>query len=641
MLGLLNFGNKYTNEDLIQELTDPFFDLEDINKIYSKLEVDLNSLYVNDEPLLLVCCKKDLYNSVKWLLENKVNTELENSLKESAIFYAIYSKDSKLLELLIDFGANINHLNHKNRTVLQEAIHNSNNKIVRFLISKTTQFTNVDKNGNNVLFDAISNGNINIVKKIASFKKIDLNHKNFAGNTVLHLDNSLKNIELATYLLNQGADPTIVNSSSVSYLFYVVTKGIDAIHFIKRASDLGFNLNIKNSENKNILMTAVDYFLKVLNSEKRDSQAELIKELVQQKISIQATDNDNETIFFNITRSLDRDLIHYLLNNLDKLNLNRQNIHGVTVLAILVLSGIENYDLIKLYIEKGASLEYKNKNNQTVIEILIDIVLHLENHLPLEDIYKNELMQNGQYKDILEAIIKNYIVDINALNSKDEPLFFSSLLNFNFSLFKILRTKILDFNSKDINEDNILFRLIKQDIAFTMDNRRVLLNTIRNLANAGVDINDTNKDGLTALEFAMLNDKEDIVKLLLELRANSNVVDEKGRTLIHRAIFKDKEQFIKIFASYNKELLNKADFFGARPINYAAFMGKRKVVLEMLSLGALINNPYKKSASILDFLKRYHKNILNLTVNIDDANDKYNLNKLAENMIVEFEIEKG
>ncbi len=42
-------------------------------------------------------------------------------------------------------------------------------------------------------------------------------------------------------------------------------------------------------------------------------------------------DNKNETIFFNITRSLDRDLIHYLLNNLEKLNLNRQNIDGLTV----------------------------------------------------------------------------------------------------------------------------------------------------------------------------------------------------------------------------------------------------------------------------------------------------------------------
>ena len=65
-------------------------------------------------------------------------------------------------------------------------------------------------------------------------------------------------------------------------------------------------------------------------------------------------DNKNETIFFNITRSLDRDLIHYLLNNLEKLNLNRQNLEGLTVLSILILNGISNMDLIKLYIEKGA-----------------------------------------------------------------------------------------------------------------------------------------------------------------------------------------------------------------------------------------------------------------------------------------------
>lgn len=37
-------------------------------------------------------------------------------------------------------------------------------------------------------------------------------------------------------------------------------------------------------------------------------------------INIQAVDNDNETVFFNITRSEDRDLIHYFLNN--GLNIN-------------------------------------------------------------------------------------------------------------------------------------------------------------------------------------------------------------------------------------------------------------------------------------------------------------------------------
>jgi ankyrin repeat protein len=147
MLGLLG-TKKFSNDDLIKELLNPTLNLENLNKIKEKSKIDLNSLSLNGEPILIACCKKDLYNSCLWLLENKIDLELENNLKESAIFYTIYSKDSKLLETLLEFGANLNHLNNKNRTVLQESIHNANKKIVRFLIQKTNSFTNCDNNGN-------------------------------------------------------------------------------------------------------------------------------------------------------------------------------------------------------------------------------------------------------------------------------------------------------------------------------------------------------------------------------------------------------------------------------------------------------------------------------------------------------------
>ena len=101
-------------------------------------------------------------------------------------------------------------------------------------------------------------------------------------------------------------------------------------------------------------------------------------------------------------------------------------------------------------------------------------------------------------------------------------------------------------------------------------------------------------------EAAILNDKDDILKLLLDLRANTNFVDEKGRNLIHTTIFKDKEKYIKIISQYNNTIINQADSFGAKPINYAAFMGKKSVVLELIDLGASINNGNKKSPNILE-----------------------------------------
>lgn len=640
MLNILSNKSNFTGNDLVKELINPTTSIEQLNKIYQNSNIDLNSLYHNDEPILHTCCKKDLFNSVLWLLEHKINLEIETEQKETALFYAIYSKDSKMIKTLVEFNANVNHINNKNRTALQESITNSNNKVIRYLLQVTKVLNNKDTNGNNLLFDAISNGNFNLIKSIVSLKKIDLNEINNQGNTILHLENVLKNNELAMFLLESGANPTIVDRNGKSFLFYSILDGIKNMNLIKRASFFGFDLNLKNKNNRNILMEATNHFLKLPKNDKKklNSQAELIKELVQMNINIQAVDNDNETVFFNITRSEDRDLIHYFLNNVPNINLNKQNNIGLTPLTILVLNGIKNRDLMKLYLEKGASLNTKNKFGKTTIEILIEIILYQDNKIEIESDYKPLLTDDAQYKDILELFIKNYDIDINELNSKGEPLFFSSLLNFNFALFKILRTRNTDLNKKDKNENNIIFRLLDLNYENKIQNKKVFLNTIKNLINIGVDVNATNQQRLTALQFAIFNDCKDTVKLLLELRANCNLVDEKGRGLIHTCIFQDKTNYIKEIHQSNPEIINIADSFGTRPINYAAFMGKKDLVLEMLGMGALINNPYKKSPKILTFLEKYHKNILNLTIGVEDESNKANLNLLAQNMIKEFNI---
>ncbi|MFW3346738.1 ankyrin repeat domain-containing protein, partial [Aliarcobacter butzleri] len=73
--------------------------------------------------------------------------------QESAIFYAIYSQDCKMLITLVDFNANVNHINIKNRTALQESISNSNNKLIRYLLQVKNILHNNDKNGNNIIID--------------------------------------------------------------------------------------------------------------------------------------------------------------------------------------------------------------------------------------------------------------------------------------------------------------------------------------------------------------------------------------------------------------------------------------------------------------------------------------------------------
>ena len=63
---LLTKNKKFTQDDLIQELINPNSSSEKLNQIYNFLKIDLNSLQIDEEPILHVCCKKDIFESVEY-----------------------------------------------------------------------------------------------------------------------------------------------------------------------------------------------------------------------------------------------------------------------------------------------------------------------------------------------------------------------------------------------------------------------------------------------------------------------------------------------------------------------------------------------------------------------------------------------
>ena len=636
------FLNKtsYSEEELVKELLSHTFNLEKVNKIINSISVDLNTLSFNDELVFHLCCKKDLFQAVLWFLDKRIDIEVQNSQKETAVFYAIHSKSSAILQVLIENKANINHLNMYNRTALQDAVISANsNRVVNYLLEVTSNISNCDIHGNNLIFDAIANGNFELIKKIASIDKIDINQVNEDGHTVLHKESVLRNTPLAIALMEAGANPTILDKNGNSFLFLVLSKGLESLEIIEKAVRLKYDINTKNSQNKTLLMECINLYLNTPeeNQELRNSHLEMAKELMRLGVNVDSVDNRNENAFFLVTRSENKELINIFLENCN-INLNHKNIDDETVLSILVLRGIKTAELIKYYLQKGANPDIQNVDGKTIIEILLDIILHLQNKKELDFKYESQLNSDAEYPTVLELILTNSTIDLNNYNSKGEPLFFDSIIYFNFKLFKLLRIKNINLNQKDKDGNNIIFKLMEENYKDLIPDKKLYLNTIKSLINSGVDINAKNKEGLTALHIAVGEKCEYTLRLLLEMRADCSATDNKGRTIMHTCIWKNTSKYFSLINQYNKEIINTPDSFGIRPINYAAFMGKKDLVIKMLDSGASVNNPFKKDPKILQFLEKFHPNIINLTSNIESSVDKNNLNLLSSNMIKEFEI---
>jgi len=631
---------KYTEEDLLKELLNPVFDQKKIDIIFKNSNIDINWQNNNKETFLHICSKAGFIESVKWLLSKKVNTEIQNLENETALFYALHSNNLLLITLLVEYGANVNHLNIHHRSLIQEAIISSNNRLVNYLISNSKNLSNEDRYGNNLIFDAISNGSKEVIALVASLKEVDINHINHEGNTVLQQEVVLRNNKFAIELMQLGADPTIVDKNGKNFLFYTISKGYKNVEILEKAVELGCDINTRSSDNTTILIESINHLLNTPkeNQEERENHLLMIKELIEKGVEIEAIDDKNETAFFAATRSTDAKLIDIFLTN-SNISINHQNIDGDTVLSILVLMGITNIKTIIKFLEYNADPNIKNKKGKNCIELLSDVILFFQNHKEIDADIEEKLDINGEYLTVLTKVIENSKIDFSQLNSYGKPLFFDSILYFNLNLFKIFRDGNIDINLRDKENHNIIFELMDYNYSHSSKkDKKQYLDMMQNLINIGADVNARNDEGLTPLHKSISEKCEYTVKLLLDAKSDTLAVDNKGRSIIHNCIWKDTTRYFKLIHSYNPNIINIPDKFGLKPINYAAFMGKKDLTIQMLDAGALVNNPHKKDPKILQFFEKFHKNILSIEDDVKNEVDRRSLKLLANAMIVEFNI---
>ena len=627
----------YTKEDLLKELLSSVFNSNKIEEIFND-EIDLNESNDKGETYLHLCAKKGCLESAKWLLSNGVDINAKTNENNTPLFYAALSNNGAITRFLISQGADINHTNKHNRTVLQEALI-AGKRTIDTLFEHTDDLNNADIHGNNLVFDAVANGNKELIERVIKNKSININRVNNAGNTILHKEAILKNNDLAMRMLEEGADPTILDRSGKNFLFYAVSKGIENEEIVNKAIELGCDLNSRCSNNKTILMQSVQNYLELNHEEKemKQSHLKMIKKLIKEGIQVNAVDNKKETVLFDVVRSGNADLIA-LFTKHDSLHLNDQNIDGETVLTISVLKGISNKNFILDFLKNGADANLPDKNGSTVIEKLIDVILHYHNRKKIDDSLLERIIDSGEYVDVLKLILENTKVDLKKLNSKGHPLFFNSIIFFNYPLFKMLRQFGININQKDKDNHNIIFHLMDHSENSPTYNQKMYLETLQNLINIGVNVDSKDLNGATALHKAVLEKCEYTIKVLLNSKMNYFATDKKGRTIIHNTVWKNNLRFFKLIHAYDDTVINFADKYGVLPINYAAFMGKYELVKIMLESGAHINNTNDIDPRMIEFFKKFHKNIINLENKADNEVDKLNLKLLADSMKTNFDI---
>lgn len=123
----------------------------------------------------------------------------------------------EILELLLDYGAEINHQNLKKETVLHEAVRFDRNDCVDLLLKRGVDLNLRDIHGRSALHVAVVWKNVEALKLILKNRYVDLNsHIDRQGNTPLHFIKSKERlVEHFNYKCNDTLDVLLCHGGNM------------------------------------------------------------------------------------------------------------------------------------------------------------------------------------------------------------------------------------------------------------------------------------------------------------------------------------------------------------------------------------------------------------------------------------------
>ena len=166
---------------------------------------DVNQVNCYNNTALMWAAYTGNVKLVQMLLERGAKVNVEDKYKKTAISYA-FRKD--VGEILFRHGENINHIDYKGSTPLNRAVLDGDEELIRFLLENGADVNSTG--GYAPLISAVEyyerhKNNLKILLEYG----VDINHIHSDGYTALGIAIDAGNVEGATLLLEHGANPNI------------------------------------------------------------------------------------------------------------------------------------------------------------------------------------------------------------------------------------------------------------------------------------------------------------------------------------------------------------------------------------------------------------------------------------------------
>ncbi|XP_044738611.1 ankyrin-1-like isoform X4 [Chrysoperla carnea] len=209
---------------------------------------DVNATDINGNTALLLTvsdCYEDSYKSLdrdsyvnikrkitKLLLNHGANVDAQTRGGKTPLHFAVYNGYSQVVEVLLEYNANVNVREKKNlETPLHMSARRKNVEICKILLNKGVDVDAGERNGFTALHIATHLGHVKTVTTLLEYG-CDINSRDQVFNTALHIASHLGHVKTVTTLLEYGSDINIMTRRYLTPLEYAKTA--ETIEILKR-----------------------------------------------------------------------------------------------------------------------------------------------------------------------------------------------------------------------------------------------------------------------------------------------------------------------------------------------------------------------------------------------------------------------
>ncbi|MCH5283516.1 MAG: ankyrin repeat domain-containing protein [Treponema sp.] len=468
-------------------------------------------VYIEDKPFLFFAMENDYKKLVELLIEKGANIECRGKYENTPLLIAAHDGNLALVSLLVEHGANIECENEDKFTPLSAAAAKGSLDTVSFLLEKGANVEHEDKNGSTPLeYAAIVGKNKEIVSLLIEHGA-NIEHKDKNGVTPLDRAINGENKEFISILLEKGANVNYISKiddTETTPLLSAITGRNEEI--VSLLLEKGADVNLATANGFTVLQQAICDRNKNIVSILLDAGADVNKNSDKIETSlIDAVDKEN----------YDPEIVSLLIESGADVNLESA-FHGHTPLISAVSQN--NKDAVLLLLKNGADPNKKSSKLGSPLMIAFQAVnkemcaLLMENDAnPSEVLCVAAMMQNTEVAQFF--LERGADVNCRGIGDKTPLMHAISFSTKEMVLFLISNGADVNLEMSEPSEKNSPRTPLEAAIVSGKAEMLSLLITY------GADVNYETKNGNTPLLFAALHKQIKLVPILKEAGAVSVV----------------------------------------------------------------------------------------------------------------------